>query len=70
MLFHTLRISILRLNFIETVQRYQMCKDNGLELIYLSDKAYNISDSICEIYNNGNLYYDIKDLLKDKIYKK
>lgn len=56
--------------FYRDSTKYQLCKDNGLELIYLSDKAYNISDSICEIYNNGNLYYDIKDLLKDKIYKK
>lgn len=55
--------------FFRDNRKYHLCKDNGVELAYLSEREYKYDKSLIDFYNDDNLFTDVGDMVKNKITK-
>ena len=45
--------------------KYRLCRENGVELIYLSDRGFDYDKSLGDIYNDDNLFTDVGVMIEN-----
>ena len=51
--------------FSRDCTKYRLCRENGVELIYLSDSVFDYDKSLGDIYNDDNLFTDVGVMIEN-----